>query len=76
LIRARHPQTGEVYGAGTIIDAANRLELHHILDQQARRTALRQAAVHPEMQGRLFINFMPNTIGLSRNSIVRLAEAI
>lgn len=62
LIRARHPHTGEVYGAGAIIDAANRLELHHILDQLARKTALRQAAAHSAMQGRLFINFMPNTI--------------
>ena len=62
LIRARHPQTGKTYGAGPIIEAANALGIDHILDQQARRTAIRQAAVLPMMEGRLFINFMPNTI--------------
>jgi len=62
LIRARHPHTGEVYGAGPIIDAANKLDMHHILDQKARKTAIREAALLREMRGRIFINFMPNTI--------------
>ena len=62
LIRARHPHTGEVYGAGPIIDAASKLDMHHILDQKARKTAIREAALLREMRGRIFINFMPNTI--------------
>ena len=57
-----HPHTGEVYGAGPIIDAASKLDMHHILDQKARKTAIREAALLREMRGRIFINFMPNTI--------------
>ena len=62
LIRARHPITGQVYGAVEIIEAANALNMHHVLDQKARKTAIREAALVGTMEGRLFINFMPNTI--------------
>ena len=62
LIRARRPETGEVIGAGPIIDAAVKLNLEHVLDQRARQTAIRNAAVLKLSDARLFINFMPNTI--------------
>ena len=62
LVRARHPQTGEVIGAGPIIDASVRLGLQHVLDQQARKVAIRNAAALRMAGTRLFINFMPNTI--------------
>ncbi len=62
LIRARHPQTGETIGAGPIIEASVKLGLQHILDQQARKAAIRNAAALRLPKSRLFINFMPNTI--------------
>ena len=62
LIRARHPQTQEVIGAGPIIDAAVKLNLEHVLDQRARQAAIRNAAALEMPPSRLFINFMPNTI--------------
>ena len=62
LIRARHPETGEVIGAGPIIDASVRLNLEHVLDQRARQTAIRCAAALNIPKMRTFINFMPNTI--------------
>jgi EAL domain-containing protein (putative c-di-GMP-specific phosphodiesterase class I) len=62
LIRARQPGTKKVIGAGPIIEAAFKLNLEHILDQSARKTAIRNAAALKMPQMRLFINFMPNTI--------------
>jgi len=62
LIRARHPQTGEIIGAGPIMDAAAKLKLEHVLDQRARQSAIRNAAALPMPDMRLFINFLPNTI--------------
>ena len=62
LIRARHPQTNAVIGAGPIIDASFKLRLEHVLDQRARQTAIRNAAALNLPDMRLFINFMPNTI--------------
>ena len=62
LIRARHPQTKEVIGAGPIIDASVKLKLEHVLDQRARQVAIRNAAALNLPDMRLFINFMPNTI--------------
>ena len=62
LIRARHPQTQEIIGAGPIIDAAVKLNLAHVLDQRARQAAIRNAAALHMPDVRLFINFMPNTI--------------
>lgn len=62
LIRARHPQTQEVIGAGPIIDASVKLNLEHVLDQRARQAAIRSAAALEMPHVRLFINFMPNTI--------------
>lgn len=62
LIRARSPHTQNIIGAGPIIDAAVHLNLEHILDQSARKTAIRNAAALHLPDMRLFINFMPNTI--------------
>lgn len=62
LIRARRPLTGDVIGAGAIIDAAASLKLEHVLDQRARQSAIRNAAALNLPDMRLFINFMPNTI--------------
>jgi len=62
LIRARHPQTQELIGAGPIIASAHQLKLEHVLDQQARRTAIKNAAALDVPNIRFFINFLPNTI--------------
>ncbi len=62
LIRARHPQTQELIGAGPIIASAHQLKLEHVLDQQARRTAIKHAAALDIPNIRFFINFLPNTI--------------
>jgi EAL domain-containing protein (putative c-di-GMP-specific phosphodiesterase class I) len=62
LIRARHPETREVIGAGPIIGACERLDLQHVLDQLARQTAIRNAAALALPYGRFFVNFLPNTI--------------
>ena len=61
LLRARHPRTKETIGAGAIIDACEALNLHHVLDQQARRAAIHGAAALG-LSGLCFINFMPNAI--------------
>ena len=62
LIRARNPESGQIIGAGPIIDASVKLNLEHVLDQRARQTAIRSAAALNLPQMRTFINFMPNTI--------------
>ena len=62
LIRARNPETGQIIGAGPIIDASVKLNLEHVLDQRARQSAIRCAAALNLPQMRTFINFMPNTI--------------
>ena len=62
LIRARHPKTQEVIGAGPLIDASVKLNLEHVFDQRARQSAIRSAAALDMPKMRLFINFMPNTI--------------
>ena len=41
---------------------AKRFDMHYILDQKARKTAIRETTLLREMQGRVFINFMPNII--------------
>lgn len=62
LMRARDVRTGAVIGAGTLMEACQTLELQHVLDQRARGAALHSAARNGLRQGRLFINFLPNTI--------------
>lgn len=62
LVRAKHPDTGAMIGAGAIIDACDALKLQHQLDQRARKSAIRQAAGLHANQKRIFINFLPNTI--------------
>ena len=62
LIRACHPQTQAVIGAGPIIEACEHLHLQHVLDQRARQTAIRDAAALGLTNNLVFINFLPNTI--------------
>ena len=62
LLRARNPQSNQVYGAGQIINACEKLNLMHQLDQRARQCAIRAAAQHVPNASRIFINFLPNTI--------------
>ncbi len=62
LLRARHPATGQVYGAGQIIKACEELKLTHQLDQRARQAAIRGTAEHVPADVHVFINFLPNTI--------------
>ncbi len=62
LIRAKNPQTEEVIGAGPLINAAVKLNIEHVFDQKARRTAIHNAAALRMPRMRLFLNFMPNTI--------------
>jgi EAL domain-containing protein (putative c-di-GMP-specific phosphodiesterase class I) len=62
LLRAKNPSTGQVLGAGQIINACERLNLLHVLDQRARQSAIRAAAEHVPGPSRIFINFLPNTI--------------
>ncbi len=61
LIRARDPHTGQTIGAGPIIQACEKLNLEHQLDQRARKSAIRGAA-ELNLQTKVFINFLPNTI--------------
>ena len=61
LIRARDPRTEQVIGAGPIIQACEKLNLEHQLDQRARQSAIRGAA-ELNLQSKIFINFLPNTI--------------
>ena len=62
LIRARDPKTGDVIGAGPLINAAVKLNIEHVFDQRARQSAIRNAASLQMPQMKVFINFMPNTI--------------
>ncbi len=62
LLRAKHPETGAMIGAGQIIEACDALKLQHQLDQRARKSAIRQAAGLHANNRRIFINFLPNTI--------------
>jgi diguanylate cyclase (GGDEF)-like protein/PAS domain S-box-containing protein len=62
LLRARHPGTGQVFGAGQIIKACEELKLTHQLDQRARQAAIRGTAENVDAHVRVFINFLPNTI--------------
>ena len=62
LLRARNPRTQAILGAGEIIQACEKLNLQHQLDQTARRTAIRNAAALEIPNLRCFINFLPNTI--------------
>jgi EAL domain-containing protein (putative c-di-GMP-specific phosphodiesterase class I) len=62
LIRARHPETGEIVGAGQLFYACQRLHLQHRLDQQARITAIRAAAALPDNGSCLFVNVLPGAI--------------
>jgi diguanylate cyclase (GGDEF)-like protein/PAS domain S-box-containing protein len=62
LLRARHPFTGQVFGAGQIIKACDELKLTHQLDQRARQAAIRGTAEYVGSDVRVFINFLPNTI--------------
>jgi EAL domain-containing protein (putative c-di-GMP-specific phosphodiesterase class I) len=62
LLRARNPRDGKIIGAGPIINACEKLNLTHQLDQRARQCAIRTAAEHLPRSARVFINFLPNTI--------------
>jgi diguanylate cyclase (GGDEF)-like protein/PAS domain S-box-containing protein len=62
LMRAKDPSDGKIFGAGQIIGACEALNLMHQLDQRARQTAIRAAAQHVPGTGKVFINFLPNTI--------------
>ena len=62
LLRARNSHTQQVLGAGQIINACEKLNLLHQLDQRARQSAIRAAAEHVPGPARIFINFLPNTI--------------
>jgi len=62
LLRAREPATGQVLGAGQIINAFESRNLLHVLDQRARQCAIRAAALHLPIDAKVFINFLPNTI--------------
>lgn len=62
LLRARDPADGRTIGAGPIIGACEALNLTHQLDQRARQSAIRGAAVHVPATQKVFINFLPNTI--------------
>lgn len=62
LLRARHPQTQEMIGAGPLVHACNMLNLQHELDQLARQVAIRDAAALAIPDARFFINFLPNAI--------------
>ena len=62
LLRAADPQDGKVLGAGQIIKACESLNLLHQLDQRARQSAIRAGSLHLPCNGKLFINFLPNTI--------------
>ena len=62
LLRAMNPVTGNIYGAGQIINACEALSLQHQLDQRARRSAIYNASKHVPLDQKVFINFLPNTI--------------
>ncbi len=62
LLRARNPESGQIMGAGQIINACEHLNLQHQLDQRARQTAIRGAARYVSQSSKIFINFLPNTI--------------
>lgn len=62
LVRARHPDTGDVITAGQLIYAAERLSLQHLFDQTARITAIRHAAQLDDTDACFFVNFSPGAI--------------
>jgi EAL domain-containing protein (putative c-di-GMP-specific phosphodiesterase class I) len=62
LLRARNPREHQVLGAFPIINACEKLNLLHQLDQRARRLAISAAAAYLPQSSRVFINFLPNTI--------------
>jgi EAL domain-containing protein (putative c-di-GMP-specific phosphodiesterase class I) len=62
LLRARNPRENQVLGAGQIINACEKLNLTHQLDQRARQCAIQAASEHVPAASRVFINFLPNTI--------------
>jgi EAL domain-containing protein (putative c-di-GMP-specific phosphodiesterase class I) len=62
LIRARALKSDELIGAGQLLYAARKLNLHHEFDRRARISAIRGAARGGLQGSKLFINFMPNTI--------------
>jgi EAL domain-containing protein (putative c-di-GMP-specific phosphodiesterase class I) len=62
LLRARNPRTQKILGAGQIINACEKLNLQHLLDQRARQTAILGAGEHVSSSAKVFINFLPNTI--------------
>jgi len=62
LLRARHPQSQEMIGAGPLVHACNVLHLEHELDQYARRVAIRDASALAIPGVRFFINFVPQAI--------------
>jgi EAL domain-containing protein (putative c-di-GMP-specific phosphodiesterase class I) len=62
LLRARHPRTQKILGAGQIINACEKLKLQHQLDQRARQAAILGASQHLPTNAKVFINFLPNTI--------------
>ncbi len=62
LIRARVPHSQELISAPMIINACEKLNLQHQLDQKARRTAIRCASELDLGDAYIFINFLPNTV--------------
>ena len=63
LLRARNGEQEEVISAGQLFESCERQSLQHVLDQCARRTAIRCAASLSLPENlRVFINFLPNTI--------------
>ena len=62
LLRAKNPRDNQVLGAGQIINACEKLNLLHQLDQRARQCAIRAASENIPGSGKIFINFLPNTI--------------
>jgi len=62
LLRARNPRTDKIFGASQLINACEKLKLHHQLDQLARQAAIFGASQHVPSNAQVFINFLPNTI--------------
>lgn len=62
LIRASHPENGEIVGASQLIYACEKLNLQYHLDQKARQAAIRDAAALQIPDVRFFINFLPGAV--------------
>jgi EAL domain-containing protein (putative c-di-GMP-specific phosphodiesterase class I) len=65
LLRARHPETGAMIGAGDIFAACQRLGIPHVIDRAARLTSIRCAAeleFSTTEAPQFFVNFLPNAI--------------